>query len=55
MFDNPTEAEKLRLALKDLEHLGQLSLENSAIVIKDENGQIQVKNQYLKSKILRSP
>jgi uncharacterized membrane protein len=45
VFDNPEEAQKVRRALRDLEHQHKLSLEDAAVVVKDENGQVQVKDQ----------
>jgi uncharacterized membrane protein len=45
VFDNPDEAQKVRRALRDLEHQRKLSLEDAAVVVKDENGQVQVKDQ----------
>jgi uncharacterized membrane protein len=45
MFDNPDEAQKVRQALRDLEHQRKLSLEDAAVVVKDENGKVQVKDQ----------
>jgi uncharacterized membrane protein len=44
-FDEADEAEKVRGSLKDLEHRGLLSLDDSAVIVKDENSKIHVKNQ----------
>jgi uncharacterized membrane protein len=45
VFDNPDEAQKVRQALRDLERQRKLSLEDAAVVVKDENGKVQVKDQ----------
>jgi uncharacterized membrane protein len=45
LFDNPDEAQKVRAALRDLERQRKLSLEDAAVVVKDENGQVHVKNE----------
>jgi uncharacterized membrane protein len=45
VFDNPEEAHNVRRALRDLEHQRKLSLEDAAVVVKDENGHVQVKDQ----------
>jgi uncharacterized membrane protein len=45
VFDNETEAGKVREALNKLEHQGRISLDDSAVVVKDSSGKIHVKNQ----------
>jgi uncharacterized membrane protein len=44
-FDDADEAAKVRADLKKLEHMGRLSLDDSAVIVKDEDGQIHVKNE----------
>jgi len=45
VFDEPDEAADVRASLKSVEHEGRLSLDDSAVVVKDEKGKIHVKNQ----------
>lgn len=45
IFDNEEEATKVRESLKSVEKQGLLSLDDSAIVVKDEDGQVHVKNE----------
>lgn len=44
-FDDPDEAGKVRQTLSSIEHTGHLSLDDSAIVIKDEDGKVHLKNE----------
>ena len=44
-FDNAEEAGKVRETLRSAEHTDLLSLDDSAVVVKDEEGEIQVKNE----------
>jgi uncharacterized membrane protein len=44
-FDNMEDAGKVRESLRKLEKEGQLSLDDAAVVVKDEKGKIQVKGQ----------
>jgi len=44
-FDDMETAGKVRSTLKDLERAHKLSLDDSAVVVKDENGKVHVKNQ----------
>jgi uncharacterized membrane protein len=44
-FDNAEEAGRVRESLRSLEHAGRLSLDDSAVVVKDAEGKIHVKNQ----------
>ena len=44
-FDNPDEAGKVRAALKSQEKGGRLQLDDSAIVVKDEDGKVHVNDQ----------
>jgi len=41
-FDNPTEAVELRNEIRDLEHKGMANIEDSAVLVKDERGKINV-------------
>ena len=45
VFDDPEEAAQVRDSLKSVEHEGRLSLDDSAVVVKDEKGKIHVKDQ----------
>ena len=44
-FDDMETAGKVRSTLKGLERAHRLSLDDSAVVVKDENGKVHVKNQ----------
>jgi len=44
-FDNAEEAGRVRESLRSLEQYGRLSLDDSAVVVKDAEGKIHVKNQ----------
>ena len=44
-FDNAEEAGKVRDAIHKGEHQGQISLDDSAVVVRDEQGKVHVKNQ----------
>ena len=44
-FDNAEEAGKVRESLRSIEKQGLLSLDDSAVIVKDEAGKIHVKNQ----------
>lgn len=45
VFDEADEAGKVRETLRSVEHEGRLSLNDSAVVVKDEHGKIHVQNQ----------
>ncbi len=45
VFDDAEQAGQVRESLKSVEHEGKMSLDDSAVVVKDENGKIHVKNQ----------
>lgn len=45
VFEEADEAGKVRETLKSVEHEGRLSLNDSAVVVKDEKGKIHIKNQ----------
>jgi uncharacterized membrane protein len=44
-FDNPDEAAKVRESLRSAQRADYLSLDDSAIVVKDEEGKVHVKNE----------
>lgn len=44
-FDNPDEASKVREVLKKEQKQNYISLDDSAVVIKDEEGNVHVKNE----------
>ena len=44
-FDNAEEAGKVRETLRSVERSKHLSLDDSAVVVKDEEGKIHVKNE----------
>jgi len=44
-FTTPHEAERVRDALGEVEHEGQLNLDDSAVVVKDAHGRIHVHNE----------
>jgi uncharacterized membrane protein len=44
-FDNPEEAGKVRETLRSAERADYLSLDDSAVVVKDEDGKIHVKDE----------
>ena len=44
-FDDPDEAGKVRQTLSSIEHTGHLSLNDSAIIIKDDDGKVHLKNE----------
>jgi uncharacterized membrane protein len=44
-FDNPEEAGKVREALRSAQRADYLSLDDSAVIVKDEEGKIHVKNE----------
>jgi len=44
-FDDPDEAGKVRQTLSSIEHTGHLSLNDSAIIVKDDHGKVHLKNE----------
>jgi len=44
-FDNPEEAGKVRETLRSVQRADYLSLDDSAVIVKDEEGKIHVKNE----------
>ena len=44
-FDDPDEAGKVRKTLSSIKQTGHLSLDDSAIVVKDEKGEVHLKNE----------
>ena len=44
-FDDPDEAGKVRQTLSSIEHTGHLSLDDSAVVVKDAEGKVHLKNE----------
>ena len=51
-FDDPDEAGKVRQTLSSIQHTGHLSLDDSALVVKDEDGKVHLKNRL--TGVLRS-
>ena len=45
VFDDPDEAEKVRDSIRSIEHEGKISLDDSAVVVKDADGEVHVKGQ----------
>lgn len=45
-FDNTEEAGKVRESLRQAEHGGYLSLDDSAVVVRDEDGKFHTKDQF---------
>ena len=45
VYDDPDEAQKVRDSISKQEKSGYLSLDDSAVVVKDQDGKISVKNQ----------
>jgi uncharacterized membrane protein len=45
VFDDAEQAGEVRASLKSVEHLGRLKLDDSAVVVKDADGKIHVKDQ----------
>ena len=44
-FDNETDAGNLMKSLRDLEKQGQMSIEDTAVLVKDQNGKMHVDNE----------
>jgi uncharacterized membrane protein len=44
-FDNETDAPKAMKSLRDMERMGQMSIEDTAVLVKDQNGRLNVKNE----------
>ena len=44
-FDNAEEAGKVRESIKQLQKQGQISLDDSAVIVKDEEGKVHIKNE----------
>ncbi len=44
-FDNEDEAKKVREALKEIQHGGYISLDDSAIVVRDQKGKYHVHDE----------
>jgi len=45
VFDDPDEAGQVREAIRSIEHEGKISLDDSAVVVKDADGEVHVKGQ----------
>jgi len=45
-FDDPKEAGKVRHTLSSIQDTGHLSLDDSAIMVKDKNSKVHLKNEY---------
>ena len=44
-FDNMQEAGQVREAIRQQQHGGQIRIDDAAVVVKDENGKVHVKNE----------
>jgi uncharacterized membrane protein len=44
-FEDPEEAERVRESLRSIQHMDALSLDDSAVVVRDQDGKIHVKNE----------
>ena len=45
IFDNEEEARKVREDMAKVERMGRLSLDDSAVVVRDQEGEVHVKNE----------
>lgn len=45
VFDDPDQATQVRQSLKNIQKQGLLDLDDSAVIVKDEDGQVHVKNE----------
>jgi len=45
VYDDPDGAKAMRDTLKSVQHMGKISLDDSAVVVKDADGKVHVKNQ----------
>ena len=45
VYDDPDGAFAMRDTLKSVQHMGKISLDDSAVVVKDADGKVHVKNQ----------
>lgn len=45
MFDDPDQAGKVRQTLSSIQQTGHMSLDDSAVVVKDEDGKVHLKNE----------
>jgi uncharacterized membrane protein len=45
-FDDPDEAGQVRETLREVEHGGYLSLDDSAVIVRDEKGKFHTKDQF---------
>lgn len=45
-FDNSEEAGKVRESLRQIEHGGYLNLDDSAVIVRDEDGKYHTKDQF---------
>lgn len=45
VFDNPEEAGKVRKTIKSVQGTGHIRLDDSAVVVKDADGKMHVKNE----------
>ena len=45
VFDDEEQATEVRMSLRSIEKQGLLSLDDSAVIVKDEDGQVHVKNE----------
>ncbi len=44
-FDNETDAGNCLKSLRDMEHQGQMSIEDTAVLVKDQSGKLKVQNE----------
>jgi uncharacterized membrane protein len=45
VFDDPEEAGEVRETIRSVQHMGHIRLDDSAVVVKDADGKIHIKNE----------